>query len=608
MGVRRRARVWAVSFLAAAGVLAPAVFFPSQPASSEDAAQTATLVLTHGNIFTGVPGAGRASAMAIAGEKIIAVTTTDEEVKRYIGPGTKVIDLDGKFAMPGWNDAHTHIAAGGFAKLEVNLEGAKSVAETQQRIRARLGEFKSGEWILGQGWDHTLWPEKKFPTRQDLDAVTTANPMFLERIDGHVAVVNSRALAIAGITAATPDPAGGKIERDAKTGEPTGMLEEAAGMDLVYSHVPAYSMEQRRRALELALGEAARYGVTSVQDNSVQMTNPDDNFGWENYEALAAMKKEGKLNVRVTEWLPFTATLDELKKMREQSNGTDAAPSADAPGDSWLKTGTLKGFLDGSLGSRTAALLAPYSDAPGESGILRMKPEYVKAMAIERDRAGFQIAFHAIGDRANRMALDTFAAVAAANATWDRRDRVEHAQVVAPEDFARFASLRVVASMQPSHLLDDERWAENRLGPERVKGAYAWYSMLAQGVHLAFGTDFPVESLNPLRGLYACETRKLPDGGGPAGGWQPQEKLSAFDCIHAYTVGSAYAQFEEKRKGTLEAGKLADIVVYPLDVTALPPAALLETDVTMTIAGGKVVYDTRETPAQRTDLAAESQR
>ena len=548
----------------------------------------ADLVLSHGNIFTGVVGGPRASGIAVRDGVIVAVTSSDDALKAFIGPKTRVIDLHGQFVMPGWNDAHVHMVAAGFARMGVSLDGVRSLAELQQRVRARLPDYKPGEWILGSGWDHTLWPEKRFPTRQDLDAISTDHPIYLERVDGHVAVVNSLALKIAGIRAATPDPPGGRIMRDPKTGEPTGMLEEDGGMGLVYKHVPPYSMEQRLQAWTLSLDEAARCGVTSVQDNSVQTTKPGDNFGWENYLALEAIKREGKLKARVTEWLPFTASLDELKKMREESGGGDSATS---PGDTWLKTGNLKGFLDGSLGSRTAALLAPYSDAAETSGILLLDPEKVKQMAIERDRAGFQIAFHAIGDRANRVALDAFAAVAAANPPRDRRDRIEHAQVVAPGDFTRFASLNVIASMQPSHLLDDERWAEARLGPERIKGAYAWHTMLADGVHLAFGTDYPVESINPLRGLYACVTRKLPDGGGPANGWEPQEKLTAFECIHAYTVGSAYAQFEEKRKGLLQVGMLADMVVYPDDITSLAPMSLLTEQVSMTITGGRVVYE-----------------
>jgi predicted amidohydrolase YtcJ len=394
-----------------------------------------------------------------------------------------------------------------------------------------------------------------------------------------VAVVNSSALKIAGITRETPDPPGGRIERDPTTGEPTGMLMEDAAMNLVLARVPSYSEAQRLRAFALAMNEASELGVTSVQDNSVLWSPDDDNYGWENFLVYQKLKEEGALKIRITEWLPFDFSVERLEEMRRAGGTTDP----------WLKTGTLKALLDGSLGSRTAALLAPYSDDPSTSGILRLDPALVMQMALERDRAGFQLAFHAIGDRANRIALETFAAAAKANGARDRRDRVEHAQIVAPGDFARYASLGVIASMQPSHLLDDERWAGDRLGSERIKGAYAWRTMEQGGVHLAFGTDYPVESINPLRGIYACVTRELP-GGGPPGGWQPQEKLSMDDCLHAYTAGSAYAEFEEARKGTLAPGMLADIVVFPVDITRIPPRDLLTTRVMMTIAGGKIVY------------------
>jgi predicted amidohydrolase YtcJ len=545
----------------------------------------ADLVLTNGRIYTGDAQQPWASAVAIRGETIVAVSAPDADLKSFIGPKTRVIDLHGQFAMPGFNDAHVHLAGAGQQMLEVNLEGAASLPEFQQRIRVRLKDFKPGEWIIGRGWDHTLWPEKKFPTRQDLDAVSTDCPMFLARVDGHVAVANSRALAIARITRATPDPPGGHIERDPYTGEPTGMLEEDAAMDLVYDRIAPYSSAQRRRALELAIDAAVKHGVTSLQDNSVDNKPGSDNFGWQNFLVLQQLQREGTLKARVTEWLPFGAPLARLEEMRRAGGFS----SAGHPSDPWLKTGAVKAFLDGSLGSRTAAMLAPYSDDPATSGILRMDPKQLEQMSLERDRAGFQLAFHAIGDRANRMALDVFAAVRAANGARDRRDRVEHAQVVALPDIERFASLGVIASMQPSHLLDDERWAADRLGPERVKGAYAWHTMQEDGVLLAFGTDFPVESVNPLRGLYACITRELP-GGGPAGGWQPEERLTMDDCIRAYTVGSAYAEFEEQRKGTLAPGMLADIVVFPADITRMPSKDLLHTQADMTIVGGRIVY------------------
>jgi predicted amidohydrolase YtcJ len=540
----------------------------------------ADLILINAKIWTVDPSRPWASAIAIRGEQIVAVADSSDELKLLTGPATRVIDLHGQFAMPGFNDAHVHIASAGFAKLQVNLEGTRSIAEFQQRIRDRLHEFNPGDWITGRGWDHTLWAPQRFPTRADLDAVSTAYPMIFGRVDGHVAVANSKALAIAGITrAGPPDPPGGHIERDESTGEPTGMLEEDAAMQLVFRRVAPYSDAQRRRAIEMALAEASRFGVTSVQDNSVQDDSASGNFGWGNFEVYRHLREEGKLPVRITEWLPFGVPVATLERMQREGGTTDA----------WLKTGALKAFMDGSLGSRTAAMLAPYSDDSKTSGILRVEPAELAQMAVERDRAGFQLAFHAIGDRANRVALDAFAAVAAANGPRDRRDRVEHAQVVAPEDFQRFAALGVVASMQPSHLLDDERWAVSRIGPKRVKGAYAWQTMLRSGAHLAFGTDYPVESVNPLRGIYACVTRELP-GGGPPGGWEPQEKLDIGECLRAYTAGAAYAEFEETRKGMIAAGQLADIAVFPEDITKIQPQRLLTLPVSMTIAGGRIVY------------------
>jgi predicted amidohydrolase YtcJ len=552
---------------------------PADVSNQNSAPAPADLVLTHGHIYTVDAGHPWAVAIACREGMIVAVADSDEDVNSFIGPKTRVIDLHGQFAMPGFNDAHVHLAGAGYQNLEVDLQGSASLADFQQRIRDRLKDFKAGEWMSGRGWDHTLWPVKKFPTRQDLDAVSTEHPMWFGRVDGHVAVANSAALALAGITRSTPDPPGGHVEHDA-AGEPTGMLEEDSAMELVHDRIPPHSQAQRRRALELALEEAARFGVTSLQDNSVDNKPDVDDYGWQNFLVFQQLQREGKLNVRVTEWLPFGAPLERLKEMRAAAD----------PSDPWLKTGQLKAFLDGSLGSRTAALLAPYSDEAATSGILRADPKKLEQMSIERDRAGFQLAFHAIGDRANRLALDAFAAVRAANGPRDRRDRVEHAQIISPPDMPRFASLGVIPSMQPSHLLDDERWAEDRLGSVRLRGAYAWHSLEASGAHLAFGTDYPVESVNPLRGIYACVTRELPTGG-PPGGWHPEEKLTMEECLRAYTVGSSYAQFEEQRKGSIARGMLADVVVFPADLTRLPAKELLRTEVVMTIAGGKIIYE-----------------
>ncbi len=539
---------------------------PSKPAA---AAQAPTLLFVNGVIYTGDPARPRAEAVAIRGEQIVAVGTT-REILAKAGPNTRIVDLHGRFAMPGFNDAHIHVGGGGQAKLAVDLEGARSLAEFQQRIRARLGDYTPGEWITGRGWDHTLWPEKRFPTRHDLDTLSNDDPMVFTRVDGHVSVANSLALKLAQITRETKEPAGGSIERDA-AGAPTGMLKETA-MQLVSRKVPPLTAAQRRRGIELVLAEVARFGVTSLQDNSA----------WEDFLVYQQLKKEGKLTARINEWLPFLEALPRLQEMRK-AGGTK---------NRWLRTGALKAVLDGSLGSRTAAMLAPYTDDSSTGGILRLDERQLIEMAIARDKAGFQLAFHAIGDSANRVALNAFSAVAVINEPRDRRDRIEHAQVVAAGDLPRFAELGVIASMQPSHETSDMRWAEARVGPERAKGAYAWNSMLKKGVKLAFGTDYPVEPVNPMRGLYACVTRELPEGG-PAGGWQPQEKISLDECIHAYTAGSAYAEFEEGKKGQIAPGQWADIIVLSADITKLAPPELLKTVVSQTFVGGRLVYENR---------------
>ncbi len=535
------------------------------------------------HIYTNDPQAPWAAAMLVRGEEILAIGDEDE-VSALAEKGTRVVDLEGYFVMPGFNDAHVHLGSAGQDALAVRLHGAPTIAEVQKRLGAAVAQAKPGEWIAGSGWDHTLWPDKRFPTRQDLDGVSPNNPVFLVHISGHVAVVNSAALKLAGITAKTPNPTGGEIEHDT-SGEPDGMLKEGSAMSLVESKIPPPSNERRKRGIELALADVASNGVTSIQDNSLVDAlgkTPSAKTGtdtWDDFLTYRQLKSEGKLTVRITEWLPFTAPLERLEQMRKEGGTTDP----------WLRTGALKMVEDGALGSRTAAMLAPYSDDSKTYGILTMEPEKLKALAIERDKAGFQLNFHAIGDRANRISLDTFEAVAKANGPRDRRDRIEHAQVVALSDLPRFASLNVIASMQPSHQTTDMRWAESRVGPERIKGAYAWNSIQKFGARLAFGTDYDVEVISPFRGLYACVTRELPDGG-PAGGWQPQEKISLTDCIRAYTSGSAYAEFMEGKKGELKAGEFADFIVLSADLTKIPPADYTKVKVLRTVVGGRTVY------------------
>jgi predicted amidohydrolase YtcJ len=528
-----------------------------------------TVVYRNARIYANDPAHPWAEAIVVRGEQILGVIS-NADAEKWAGKAT-IVDLRGAFVMPGFNDAHVHLGGAGADLLNVALNGLPSISEMQQRIRAAAAERKPGEWIIGKGWDHTLWPEKKFPTRQQMDAAAPRNPVFLRHVSGHVAIANSLALQLAGIEEVTPNPSGGEIEHDS-VGTPTGMLKEGPAMQLVAEKIPPPSPEQRRRGIELVLADAARSGVTSAQDNS----------SWEDFLVFRALRNEGKLTLRITEWLPFQAPLDRLEAMRHEGGTSDP----------WLRTGALKMVTDGALGSRTASMLAPYSDAPDTSGILIMPVGKLRELAIERDKAGFQLAFHAIGDRANRISLDVFEAVAKANGSRDRRDKIEHAQVVALVDIPRFAKLGVIASMQPSHETTDMRWAEQRVGSERAKGAYAWATMLKNGVRLAFGTDYDVEPISPLRGLYACVTRELPDGG-PAGGWQPREKISLADCIRAYTSGSAYAEFAEGKKGKLKLGELADFIVLSDDLTKIPPAQFTKVRVLRTVVGGRTVYESQ---------------
>lgn len=536
-----------------------------------DDVPAADLVLLDGDIYSGDAKLGRAEAIAVLNETIVA-TGASADIRQWIGPDTRVIDLKGGFAMPGFNDAHLHLDNGGQRLLNVNLQGVPSLAEFQARIRAALAGRKAGEWIVGRGWDHSLWPQNRVPSLAEMDAVSTDYPIVMTRVDGHSAVVNSKALALAGIDATTVAPEGGAIIKD-DTGAPTGWLIDRA-MRLVGALIPKPDLARHKKGLVLALREMAENGVTSVQDDSVRGT------GWLAFEALQELKKEGKLTARVTEWLPFEADIDTLKTLRKAGGTSDA----------WLKTGLLKINEDGSGGSLSAAMLEPYATAPDNRGLLIIAPDKLTEMVVARDAAGFQIALHAIGDRANRVALDAFAEAARLNQRFGARHRIEHAQFVAAADVPRFATLGVIASVQPSHLLNDMRWAPKVLGPAREAEAYRWRSFLAAGVHLPFGTDYPVELINPMRGLYAAITREF-EAGGPQGGWNPKEKLTIAEAIHSYTAEAAFAEFEEHRKGLLANSMLADIVVLDRDITRASPEEILKTRVLMTIVGGRVVFE-----------------
>lgn len=541
------------------------------PAShGQTPARKADAIFVNGNVYT-VATPARAEAIAVRGDRIAAVGT-NAEVQKLKGKNTRVVDLGGRFVMPGFNDAHLHLASGGLAKLRVDLVGAKSLAEMKSRIAERARLMPPGEWLTGRGWDHTLWSDQKLPSRQDIDAVTGERPALFVRVDGHIGVANSAALKAAGIGDQTPDPPGGKIDRD-DAGAPTGIVRETA-LAAVQSKVPPPSPAQRRRGIELALAEAAHWGLTSLQDNSQ----------WADFLVYEELAREGKLTARISEWLPFEQPLPTLQRHRARRSQKDPL----------LHTGMLKGFMDGSLGSGTAALLAPYNDNPQSSGIPRLARGKLNATAVERTRAGFQIGLHAIGDRGVEMALDAFAEALRdareRGTTHAFRFRVEHAQVVTPSQFSRFRELAVVVSMQPNHLLTDMNWAVARIGKERAKHSYPWAEFLKNGVRLAFGTDYPVEPITPFRGLYAALTRRNEAG---TAEYFPEQRLTIAQALAAYTTGSAYAEFAEQEKGTLEVGKLADFVVLDRDLTKATPAEVLQTKVLRTVVGGRTVYEAK---------------
>ena len=540
----------------------------------------ADVIFTHGNVYTGIVDptsmvAGkRAEAIAVHGDRILAVGTRDEVLKTK-GADTKIIDLGGRFVMPGFNDAHMHLAHAGQEKLSVNLVGAKTLDEFRERIRAKVEAAHPGEWIVGAGWDETLWPVKVLPTRWDLDEVSSGHPVYMDRVDGHIGVANTRALQLASMTVASREPAGGKIDRD-EAGTPNGILRETA-RDAVRAVIPKLTHDQRRQAIESALADLASHGITSAQDNS----------SWEDFQIYEELEKEGKLTARISEWLPFDDSIESLNRKR----------SSHSTSDDMLHTGMLKGFMDGSLGSKTAALLESYSDDPTNSGLPQYEADKLNPMAKERVFAGYQLGFHAIGDKGVQMALDAFAEaekaakenkVKGADGGSDYRFRIEHAQVTTPQQILRFKELKVIASMQPSHLLTDMNWAESRLGPKRAAHSYAWDEFLKHGVVLAFGTDYPVEPVTPFRGLYAAVSRQSENG---KKSYYPEQKISIEQAITAYTTGSAFAEFAEKQKGKLEPGMLADLVVLDRDVTSVPLAKILETEVLRTVVGGRTVYE-----------------
>lgn len=530
------------------------------------AAQSADSVYTNAIIWTGVAGASPADSMAILGDKILAVGA-QADMTALTGEYTRIVDLDGAFVTPGLIDNHTHFLFGGFGLASVDLRDAG----TPQEFARRIGEFAqtqpAGRWISEGNWDHELWGGE-LPTKDWIDALTPDHPVYVMRLDGHMALVNSKALELAGITADTETPVGGEIIRDAN-GNPTGILKDTA-MFMIDKVVPVRSDGEYDAALQAAQNHALEHGLTQVHDIS----------DWPSFAALQRARKNGTLRLRVYSILPL-ADWQRVATYVE-NNGL---------GDDWLRWGAVKGFVDGSLGSTTAWFYAPYTDAPDTSGFPLSNTEELNQLIVQADAAGLHLAVHAIGDRANDWLLDTYADVVATNGPFEslfpeRRFRIEHAQHLSAAAIERFAKQGVVPSVHPYHAIDDGRWAEDRIGNERIQRTYAFKSLLEEGAKLSFGSDWAVAPLDPIAGIYAAVTRRTFDGANPDG-WVPQEKITVEQALTAFTQGSAYAGYQEALLGTLEAGKLADFVVLSQDLFAIDPNTIADVKVLRTIVGGE---------------------
>lgn len=525
-----------------------------------------SLAVVNARVWTGDVRRPWADAIAVRGERLAAVGSS-AEVRKLAGTAARVVDARGAFVAPGFIDSHVHFLDGGFRLASVQLRDAR----TPQAFIQRIAEFarnraSAGEWILGGDWDHEQWGGE-LPTRAWIDAVTPEHPVWVSRLDGHMALANSLALRLAGVTRATEAPPDGQIVRDA-SGEPTGILKDGA-MALVQRAVPAPSAAAQDAALDAAMRHVNAQGVTAVHHMA---------FTWDDLAVFERARDAGRLTTRIRTAVPI-ADYARLREMVAE-RGT---------GDAWLSIGALKGFVDGSLGSHTAAFLAPYADAPGDTGLLVHEPEQLLALVREGDAAGLQLVLHAIGDRAVRLTLDVFEHVRAAHGARERRWRIEHAQHVARADLPRFGALGVIASVQPYHAVDDGQWAERVIGAERLPEAFAFRSLRDAGARLAFGSDWFVAPPMPILGIHAAVTRQTLDGRHPDG-WQPQERLTVEDALAAYTRDAAYAGFAEAEVGMLRRGMLADFVLVDRDLTRTAPEALREARVLLTTVAGRVVY------------------
>ncbi|HYR06463.1 MAG TPA: amidohydrolase [Longimicrobium sp.] len=534
-----------------------------QPVVAQEPADMVVL----GPVWTGVAGAPDAGGIAVKGERIAAVGS-EAEIRRWIGPETQVVDAAGGLVTPGFIDTHVHFVDGGFRLASVQLRDARTPREFAERIRDFARTVPAGTWITGGDWDHSLWGGE-LPRREWIDSISPDHPVFVSRLDGHMALANSAALAAAGVTRATPEVEGGEIVRGAN-GEPAGVLKDNA-MSLVWRVVPDPPAELQDRALAAAMHYVASHGVTSVHAMG----------GWGDLAVYRRAHAAGTLRTRVYAAVP----LESWERLRD-------SVAAGGRGDAWLRIGGLKGYVDGSLGSHTAAFHQPFSDDPSSRGLLVIDPEELYRQIQGADAAGLQVMVHAIGDRANGLLLDAYERVLSENGARDRRFRTEHAQHLAPADIPRFGALGVIPSMQPYHAIDDGRWADAVIGPERSRTTYAFRSLLDARAPLAFGSDWFVAPPSPLEGIYAAVTRSTLDNRHPDG-WVPEQRITVEEALRAYTSAAAYASFEEGIKGTLEPGKLADFVVMDSDIREASPPYIRDTHVLMTVVGGRVVYEWR---------------